>query len=113
MRAIKSMLLKKTSVVNKHAFIAGSRMGFEVIAPLTMKTLCFDMMPCVQLERHQNFLESSIHLQRADSILQSVATSVQSSATLSFMTCGLQCDTPRSPFAVAGSFCEEHLDTGP
>lgn len=107
------MLLKKTSVVNKHAFIAGSRMGFEVIAPLSMKTLRFDMMPCVLVNRHRNFLESSIQLQRAYSILQSLATSVQSSTTLSFMTGGLQCDTPRSPSAVEGSFCEEHLDTGP
>lgn len=107
------MLLKKTSVVNKHGFIVGSRMGFEVIAPLTMKALRFDMMPYVLVDRHRNFLESNIHLQRADSFLQSVATSVQSSATLSFMTGGLQCDTPRGPSAVAGSFCEEHLDTGP
>jgi hypothetical protein len=46
------MLLKKTSVVDKHAFIAGSRMGFEVIMPVTVKTLRFDMKPYVLADKH-------------------------------------------------------------
>jgi len=60
------------------------------MAPLTMKALLVDMMPCLLVDRKRDFLECDVHFQRADSILQHVATSGHSSATLSFITGGLQ-----------------------